>query len=948
MTKIIVRKNERSWAIEIITLINSIASQNGLLIKRAGGESTISYGQGKSMFPDVILYGDTNLTSILQGWELKMPDVAITDEAFVHDAQRKARALGLTSCVIWNFTHVKLYVLNDINNTFEVAKQWDNLNITSRQDVATYYENWKKTLEDVVLTVNQYLTSHKVPQTSIEDIISEKAINILINDHKDEVADCLKNRGIENAVVEAYLTRWWQQIKDEYLYDETDKYKAYAKNIILNWAYRIIFAHLIKKRQNAASIIDDLDYETTPEEANQIFSEITSKCDFYNVFEGIKLNDMIPSNTWNALVELSLFLDENGINNIDQTLLQNILEGSVNTTRRELNGQFTTPKILARILARITVHNWRADCGDPCCGTGTIPHEIIDIKKGAIGVTRAVDSTWASDKYQLPLQIANISMTSYDTMNKASHLFQKNAFDLKIGDIIDVVDPQDGSVIQMAIPQFGAICSNLPFVAFENIPDDDKLYTETIKEETGLSGKSDLSYYLVLHLHDLLNDDGYLGVIVSNSWLGTEAGSSFYHAILDYYDLKQVHISGKGRWFQNADVVTTILLLHKKAEGVENGHTSFFIWKQDLKSISASRELEEAIVNSSLLDSVENNSVVDKSEYTPAQIEQLTALNISYNALFHEVLWLLDLKDVLMPISQAFHVIRGSRRGWDPLFFPKVENNIEQEFIKPALFNARNITSLIAEPDTDAFSCSASMATLEAKYPGAYNWIKKFETEVNGKGKPLPKVLKRTNEEWYEMKPNEIVDFFTMMNPDTRMFFGRFREPTFINQRLIGLRLINPRDDAMLYHALLNSVLMKFYIEAVGFGRGLGVLDINKNSISKCFMLNPSYLTSEQKEDIKRSFNVILGKEIMTVRQELADQDWIEFNHVVLRAFGIDAYYDSICHSLLSMMQVRATAVEKKKVRASVLNIGSGRKYTSSPEVDRISIAAEQINPEED
>jgi hypothetical protein len=38
MTKIIVRKNERSWAIEIITLINSIASQNGLLIKRAGGE----------------------------------------------------------------------------------------------------------------------------------------------------------------------------------------------------------------------------------------------------------------------------------------------------------------------------------------------------------------------------------------------------------------------------------------------------------------------------------------------------------------------------------------------------------------------------------------------------------------------------------------------------------------------------------------------------------------------------------------------------------------------------------------------------------------------------------------------------------------------------------------------------------------------------------------------
>ena len=159
MSKIIVRKNERSWAIEMISRINSIAKENDLLIKKAGGESTISYDEGKSMFPDVILYEDTNLTSILQGWEIKMPDVPITDEAFVHDAQRKARALGLTSCVIWNFTHVKMYVLNEKNDTFEVAEQWDNLDIKTRPDVATYYEVWKKTLEEVVLAVNEYHSS---------------------------------------------------------------------------------------------------------------------------------------------------------------------------------------------------------------------------------------------------------------------------------------------------------------------------------------------------------------------------------------------------------------------------------------------------------------------------------------------------------------------------------------------------------------------------------------------------------------------------------------------------------------------------------------------------------------------------------------------------------------------------------------------------------------------
>lgn len=34
----VIRKNERSWAIELITKINSIANDNDLFIKRAGGE----------------------------------------------------------------------------------------------------------------------------------------------------------------------------------------------------------------------------------------------------------------------------------------------------------------------------------------------------------------------------------------------------------------------------------------------------------------------------------------------------------------------------------------------------------------------------------------------------------------------------------------------------------------------------------------------------------------------------------------------------------------------------------------------------------------------------------------------------------------------------------------------------------------------------------------------
>ena len=104
---------------------------------------------------------------------------------------------------------------------------------------------------------------------------------------------------------------------------------------------------------------------------------------------------------------------------------------------------------------------------------------------------------------------------------------------------------------------------------------------------------------------------------------------------------------------------------------------------------------------------------------------------------------------------------------------------------------------------------------------------------------------------------------------------------------------------------------MKFYIEAIGFGRGLGVLDINKESISKCNMLNPDLLSTEDRVDIKNAFNTIIKKEIDDVELEFTDDDWIHFNKTVLKAFGIENYYDKILKSLLSLRKVRKTAKQR-------------------------------------
>lgn len=904
-----IRKNERSWAIELISQINQFTTDNDLIIKRAGGEATVSEHKGQNMFPDVILFGDHDSSSILQGWELKMPDVPINDADFVHDAQRKATALNLNSCVIWNFTHVRLYVFDDNRQEFTERKKWDNNSIKTRDDVQRYKSKWEQTLQSVLTTVNDYLISGQVKKTFIGDVLATTSISRLVSENKFSVAAHLREMANRDAIMEARLETWWKEIKFEYEGDEEDKYPAYAKSVIINWANRIIFAHLIKHRQMSAYAIDELDYDITPEEGNTIFKLITEKSDFYNIFASMPYNDCLPEKTWASLVELSLFLKSTPIKDISQRILQQVLEGSVNISKRLVNGQYPTPPVLASILSRMTIHDVTGECFDGCCGTGTIPSFIIDYKKSKhIGSEKSMATTWASDKFKLPLQIANLAMTSYDTINMPCRLFQKDILTLHSGDEVEIVNPQTGVKETYMLPLFDSFISNLPFVKSRDIPKDDKAYTDIIKDAHQLSGRSDYSYYIALHIHSMIKEGGYVGIILSNSFLGSEAGYKFLHTVRELFDDIRIHISGSGRWFSNAEIVTALLVMRKRRQDDYRPGISFFKWQRNLDIISENRNYQDAIVNSSLLDQEIDGEVVTRVHYEDDSIVRLITLGISYNSMFIDQHWLLEIGHVLTPMNQVLSIIRGSRRGWDEMFYPSDDSGIEPEFLKDVLMNARSTDYYVAKPDRKAFCCSLSIEELEdGGYNGALAWIRRFEHETNEKDKPLPKILARRDMHWYELKTDEIADICTMMNPDNRMFYAKFETPTFVNQRLIGLRRKKKEDDLDLMLALLNTTLSIFFIEAAGFGRGQCVLDFNKDSLSQCSMLNPALLTEKQVVDIKEKFSTLMARGIVDVEQDLQDPIRQDFDMTVLKAYGIEKYYDIIVNNLKSMRHIRKT-----------------------------------------
>lgn len=911
----IVRKNERSWAIELITEINLMLNRLNLKIKRAGGESTLSINK-KSMFPDVLLYADDNQTKILQGWELKMPDVLITDEEYIKDATRKARALNLDSFFIWNFTYGKLYI-KDNGNDYSEAKVWTGTShIKTRDDVTRYKDDWIPIIKEVILSINDYFVNGVINSAPLVDVLADDLLTTIVDRNKNIVAENYEYQIISNMKMEQRFREWWRVYQQEYKEDENNMYTAYSKNVLLNWTNRLLFANMIKKYHNCAKKIDLIDASVTPQQGNKIINEIVMEGDFYNVFKALEYNDVIPNETWIDLVDFNQFIVNSGVIDINQEVLHDVLEKTVNTSKREIRGQFATPGWLADLLTQITVFDWKTHVADTCSGTGTIAKAIMKNKLRRLGdIEETLSTTWISDKYAYPLHISNIALTSAEGINIPLNMFQSDLFTLESGKIVEIRDPKNGSKIKIEYPSLGAVVSNLPFIEYNGISSDEEefitKYNQTIYRNTGIefkTGKADFYMYIPFKLHELLCENGRLGIILSNSWLGTEAGNKFFNALCYYYDLQTVILSDCGRWFENADVVATLVVMQKKSISSpdENNKISFCLTEKDISSLS--EDEYGYLITSVVLQEELYPEYIRMKQYSLSEIRSIQPRGISLNALFHDISWMSEMQDALIPIKNLFYVKRGERRGWNDLFYPCTGNGIEKEYIKPVLKRPSSLTSYIADTDTEAFCCHRTKEELSTlQHTGALRWIEKFERITNGSGKLLPNALKRPGYLWYEMNDETKAELVTALNPNKRLFVAKFSEPTFVDQRFTRLIRREKENDINLLHALLNSIYGMFAIESVGFGRGLGVLDASSTNFSKIYMIDPSLISVDDANEIMELFNKFRNRPVKDTEDELESPERIVFDKKVLKTIGKEHLYEKIKKSLLSMQKTRLT-----------------------------------------
>jgi hypothetical protein len=114
-----------------------------------------------------------------------------------------------------------------------------------------------------------------------------------------------------------------------------------------------------------------------------------------------------------------------------------------------------------------------------------------------------------------------------------------------------------------------------------------------------------------------------------------------------------------------------------------------------------------------------------------------------------------------------------------------------------------------------------------------------------------------------------------------------------------------------LCHALLNSILSLWFLEALGFGRGLGALDLNSTKLkASLYMFDPTSLDGTRAADILAKFAPLLKRPVMTILEELQASDRLDFEQAVLDAYGLASLLPRIVGSLKELYAIRVAAIQ--------------------------------------
>ncbi len=483
---------------------------------------------------------------------------------------------------------------------------------------------------------------------------------------------------------------------------------------------------------------------------------------------------------------------------------------------------------------------------------------------------------------------------------------------IKIPDNVDIDKLND-----VQIPEFDAIISNFPFIQQEDIPNNvlvayfRKEFENTQKAFLNganfeINERSDYYIYCFYHSFKFLKDNGYLSAITSNAWLGKNYGLQFKQFLLDNFHIQYIVKSDAEHWFKDSKVSTIFVVLRKVKSNTKPTKFVTINFKIDTQfaDLQQIENFYTEIANCETSTNWTHDQQFKTVYYAKDGSTRVSTVEKDYleNSLQTQENWAINFiaqnplsifdKILINPFPTLIDSGRGTRTGWDKMHIISQEEQktlqIEKDFLHPILKSSTDIESILHSKQLDnfLFICDKSETDLKSKYPNAYKWVKKWETETNNKGELLTDTFAKRKPFWYTLKAEEPANIFISINPNEKLFFSFTTKKIGLNQRLVAIRADK---DTELITALLNSIVSLLIVELNGVSRNLGALDLNADFFkTKMKILNPNLLNSKQKQDILASFATIKNRQIESYKTEFQKQDRQYFDKTILKAFGFD------------------------------------------------------------
>lgn len=911
--------NERSEGGELITEMNLLFSRYDWGMKTAVGELSLKTNSAEdnrngTLFPDAVIFADKEKIETLMGWEFKMPDVAIDNAELYSNALDKANRMGTQVFVLWNFQNAAVYIKDDSGwpaTPTQFFNEYYEL-LVDRHSVHANSNQWKKQLYDVLAYLNSELIAEKFEAAPIEFNIASYVSTIA-----DKLTPAVANHYMQSSdmLLKSRMRKWRKSEQAELVEvkkDESDSKvaDAFARNVIIRWVNRIIFAHLLKTNQN---IINDVLVNFAREGDIATFAAglnvAVEQTDFYTILHVDPFEDDLPQRVTDNLNEFNLYLANTDFSHASEEFVSRLLESVVDVTVRELMGLYTTPVNLAKLLVGVTVQTTDGNFADVTTGSGTIAHAIQNILRANGKSDEFIhDHVWASDRYSYPLQIANLNLTSPDSFNLKNIVFQHNALDLKVGEQISIVDPAVGTKTDLKVPAFDYIISNLPFVGSNDRNEEDQAYIDKVLSRfDDLNDKTDLYQAMILQLQSLLskNPKARIGVITSNSWTKVQKDyRSFFKTLTTVFDVEMVLQPLRGRWFQNAKVAATILVLKLKGDDT-NQNTRFVMVKNGLTAKDGYADKIQELVDDIRLNEP-NNLYVQQTVDKKTILSRLN-MGMSIEAMFDNVSWLDAFQNRMSPLSKYVEGGRGTKTGGDPIFIMD-EQKVDYVYSFPFLKTVKDVSTFEVEHTNNYyfFTRDSFENLTDKKSEKTLKYLKSIQNSETA-----IKRQKKLGEKWFnaEQAP-QYADFITSINPQDRYFWSRVNPDIAVNQRATAFRVKTEfKDDIEVLHAILNSLPSQYMLAASGFGRGQGVTDLTKDGIMQIYVPSLDELSDDDKIKIINAWGSVKNKSVPLVKDQVLDSDWIDFNRTIFDIYGVDfALYNTMASGLVDLLERRVSA----------------------------------------